>query len=76
MSCPERDKFIELLIEALQVYGNAVRATTDREGELLKRTRERAEVARQAYEDCRRALITHQLTHGCADKAMGASGSY
>ena len=76
MLCAKRDELLQLLIEAVQAYGDAVRTTTDHEGKLLKRTRERAEVNQATYENCREAFVAHVLAHGCAPaKTMGASGS-
>ena len=76
MLCAKRDELLQLLIEAVQAYGDAVRTTTDHEGKLLKRTRERAEAAQGTYENYREAFVAHVLAHGCAPaKTMGASGS-
>ena len=68
MLCTERDDLLQQLIEAVQAYGHAIYDTVERDSEL----RDRAEAARHAYEDCRQALITHQLTHGCNGKGAHA----
>jgi len=59
----------------VQEYGAAVRATVDREGEALKRTRKLAKAAQATYEQCRLEFIAHESDHGCAPvKTAGTTG--
>src|ERR1700694_1218690 len=65
MLCAKRDELLQLLIEAVQAYGDAIRTTTDHDGKLLKRTRERAEAAQGTYENYREAFVATQRAPGC-----------
>jgi hypothetical protein len=68
MPCEERDKLLELFLEAAKVHSDAARAMLGRHGTALDRLTELAESARKAYEDCHDALETHERNHGCADR--------
>jgi hypothetical protein len=73
MPCKERGKLIQLLIEAVTAYGDAVHAAHGIEGEALERLTSVAESARNTYKDCREVLAAHERSHGCGIKSAETS---
>jgi rubrerythrin len=73
MPCAERDKLLQLLLEAAKEYSDAVHAMLDHEGEALQRLTALAESARKTHEDCYDVLVAHERSHGCAAEAVGTS---
>ena len=73
--CAKRDDLLQLRIEAVAAYGDALRAGGAEGDALFHRARKPAEAARATYEDCREAFVAHECAHGCAAKTVPASGS-
>jgi hypothetical protein len=68
MPCEERDKLLDLFLEAARAYSDAAHAMLGRHGEALERLTALAESAQEAYKDCHDALEGHEREHGCADR--------
>jgi hypothetical protein len=71
MPCEERDKLLDSFLAAAKAHSDAAHAMVGRHGTALERF---AESARKTYEDYHDALEAHELSHGCASKAITASG--
>jgi hypothetical protein len=67
MLCEERDKLLDLFLEAARAHSDADHAMLGRHGEALDRLTTLGESARKAYEDCHAALEAHERNHGCSD---------
>jgi hypothetical protein len=74
MHCSERDNLIRVLTNSVLAYSEAVRSMSGAEGEAFQRARQWSETTHSLCEDCRTALAEHERTHGCATKAVTASG--
>ena len=68
MPCEERDKLLDLFLEAAKAHSDAAHAMLGRHGEALERLTALAESARKTYEDCHDALDAHERDHGCGTK--------
>ena len=66
MLCEERDKLLELLLEAVKGHSDAVRAVSGRRGEALKWARQLVANSEATFEHCREVLEAHERSHGCA----------
>jgi hypothetical protein len=75
MPCVERDKLIRLLKEARTAYGDALRTANGGDSGVLERAQKLAKGTWTTYEDCRKVLVSHERSHGCADETVGPSGS-
>jgi hypothetical protein len=63
--CEERDKLLDLLLEAARAHDAALRAIRKCEGKELERLTAAAESARNTYNDCYAVLVAHERHHGC-----------
>jgi hypothetical protein len=68
MACADRDKLLELFLEAARASSEAMHALPGSEGEALERLKRLAESARKTYADCLEVLTAHERSHGCAPK--------
>jgi hypothetical protein len=69
MPCEERDKLLNLLLEAAKAHSDAAHAMLGSHGTALERLAVLAESARKAYEDRHDELEAHERSHGCASKS-------
>jgi hypothetical protein len=67
MPCEERDRLLDLFLEAAKAHSHAAHAIIGREGEALRRLTALAESSRKAYEDGYEALAARELFLGCTD---------
>ena len=65
MSCADRDKLLELFLQAARANSEATHAMLSCDGEALKRMTALAESARKTYDDCLDVLTAHERSHGC-----------
>ena len=67
--CEERDKLLDLLLEAAKTHDAALRTIRKCDGKELERLTALAESARNTYNNCYAALVVHERHHGCAEEA-------
>jgi hypothetical protein len=67
--CEERDKLLELLLEAAKAHDAALRAIRRCEGKELERLTAASESARSNYNECYAVLVAHERYHGCNEEA-------
>lgn len=66
--CEERDKLLDLLLEAAKAHHTALCAIRKCEGKGLERLTALAESARNTYNDCYVVLVAHEQHHGCSEE--------
>jgi hypothetical protein len=71
MPCEERDKLLDLFLEAAKAHSDAVHVCLGRHGEALERLTALAESARKIYEDCHHALDAHPRLAYVGGEAFG-----
>ena len=66
--CEERDKLLDLLLEATKSHDAALHAIRKCDGKELARLTTLADSARNTFNDCYAVLAAHERHHACAEE--------